>query len=94
MKTLADLVGEKITIQLHHTLLEEKHNVMTTRLLQVESGGIWVEGLGLAEFLQTRSEQPLSKTPAFFVPYAQIVWIMESADYPYLPDKSLGLNDF
>jgi hypothetical protein len=29
--------------------------------------------------------------PLFFVPFAQIGWIMEGADYPSLSEKRLGL---
>jgi hypothetical protein len=92
MKTLPDLIGADVLIHTVHPLLNEGHNVITTKLLAVESGGIWIEGQGLAKWLEGQINDSVPKMPIFFVPYAQIVWILEGADYPHLSEKALGLS--
>ncbi len=92
MPNLSDLKGQKILVNLLHRIIEQKQNMLVTQLVDVEPGGIWIEGTDVAEYLQTTLKQPLSQTPVFFVPFAQIAWISSSADYPYLSEKSLGLK--
>ena len=92
MPSLAALKDQKIVIQLVHPLLEAKNLIIATHLLEVEASGIWIEGKDVAEFMQKHLNTALPRTPIFFVPFAQIVWIYSSADHPYLSEKSLGLD--
>ncbi len=92
MKTLAEMIGEEFVLQTVHQLLNEEHPVIVTKLMAVDEGGIWVEGRGLAKFMAETFKQTVPKMPVFFVPYAQIVWILNNADYPHLYEKGLGLQ--
>jgi hypothetical protein len=93
MPNLSDLKGNKIVIKLLHPVIEQKHSVLVTQLVDIEPSGIWIEGTDAAEYLQAALKQPLSQTPIFFVPFAQVAWIASSVNYPYLSEKSLGLKN-
>jgi hypothetical protein len=90
MPNLADLKGEKILIHLLYPLLESKTNVLTIRLIDVESAGLWLEGSHFADYAEEKYKQPATKTPVFPVPFSQILWVLSSLDEPYLSEKSLG----
>lgn len=93
MPRLAELKGQNILIcLLHQHLIEETDRVIVTRLVELENSGIWIEGKAAAEYLHKTFKKPMPKTPVFFVPFAQISWILSTADYPYLSEKSLGLE--
>lgn len=93
MKKLEELVSEQIMLRLLHPILEIEHSVLWTKLVAVELSGVWIEGNAFAEAMQNKFKQPVAKTPLFFVPFAQIAWIFAVADYPYLSEKSLGLEN-
>jgi hypothetical protein len=92
MPNLAELKNKEVVIQLVRPLLEAKSSVVKTYILDIEASGIWIEGSDLAEYLQKHLNSPLQRTPVFFVPFSQIIWIYSSADHPYLSVKSLGLD--
>lgn len=93
MKRLEDLVGEEVVLYCRQDLIQENAGVLTTRLVAVEPNGIWIEGRAFAKYLEDRFKQLAPKMPIFFVPYAQVGWIIEGADYPYLSEKAFGISE-
>ena len=93
MTRLEQLKGQKILVQILHPIIEQKSPVIATLLVDLDPNGIWIEGKELAETLHTTYKKPMPKTPVFFVPFAQVGWIVCFADYPYLSEKSLGLKN-
>jgi hypothetical protein len=92
MPRLEELKGHPIVILLIHPLMEQKTQVISTKLVDVETSGVWLEGKDLADCLHEYSKQAIvPKMPLFCVPFAQIAWINGSADYPSLSEKRLGL---
>jgi hypothetical protein len=62
------------------------------KLLAVENGGIWVESQEATDhWLSEAGKQASPRTLAWFLPFAQISWIMGSSDYPALSEKAFGL---
>lgn len=80
MKTLSDMVGERIAVlipQLHPTIWK------FVRLHAVEPGGIWIESQEVTDALLSSFGATMSpKTLVFFFPYHQILSAMGSADIP------------
>jgi hypothetical protein len=92
MPTLEDLKGKEIIVCLVRRILEQGDQVLVTKLVSVESSGIWIEGRNLAKYLHDDLKHSiLPRMPLFFVPFAQVRWIFDSADYPSLSEKGLGL---
>jgi hypothetical protein len=92
MPVLRELKGQDIVLCLTNLLIEQKHRIILTKLVEVEDAGIWVEGRDLAEFLHNlKQEAIIPRMPLFFVPFAQIAWISGSADYPSLSESKFGL---
>ena len=92
MPSLAELKGQAILVYLTCPLIEQKERVLTTKLVELEPSGIWIEGKDLAEYLhKTYKQGIIPKMPLFFVPFAQIAWISGSANYPSLSEKHLGV---
>lgn len=92
MSRLEGMKGKDIVTAMIRPLVEQKNPVLVTKLVDIESGGIWVEGKDLAEFFHAEFKQSIiPRMPIFFVPFAQIAWVSGSADYPSLSEKGLGL---
>lgn len=92
MPSLEELKGTNIVILLIHPLMEQKTKVLYTKLVEIESHGIWLEGKDLADYVHEYAKQSvIPRMPLFFVPFAQIAWITGSADYPSLSEKRLGV---
>lgn len=90
MPALKDLVGQRIVAQVTG-LLNQDFPVMVLQLVDVEASGVWVENPKFTQSLLDRCKVQVSpKTPIFFVPFAQIVWILDAADYPGLSEKSFS----
>ena len=94
MPSLLSLVGKKVIVQLQHPLLAGKSNVLVSPLVGLEESGIWLEGSELAEWGQGKFNRPATKTPIFFVPFSQVIWILDSLDSPYLSEKGFGISEF
>jgi hypothetical protein len=92
MTRLEELKGRKIVVYLLQHIIDQTSPVISTLLVDLDANGIWIEGKELAETLHSTYKKPMPKTPVFFVPFAQIGWIVSFADYPYLSEKSLGLT--
>jgi hypothetical protein len=87
-----ELKGSNIVLYLLHGLVEQKHPVLVTKLVDVEQSGIWIEGKDLADYFHTEFKLSMvPKMPIFFVPFAQVAWISSSADYPSISEKALEL---
>ena len=92
MPTLHELKGTTVILRLMSPVIEQKHDVLTTRLVEIENHGIWIEGRDLANYFhESENVAMVPKMPLFFVPFAQIAWIHGSADYPSLSEKQLGI---
>lgn len=92
MPKLDDLKGSDVVMFLNQPLIEQEKPVICTRLVDVDDNGIWIEGRDLANFLHEEVQRGIiPKTPLFFVPFAQVGWILGSAGYPSLSEKALGL---
>ncbi len=92
MPILEELKGKEIVICLVHTILDQKHPVIVTKLVELETTGVWIEGRDLAKYFHEELKHSIvPKMPLFFVPFAQVRWIYDSADYPSLSEKGLGL---
>ena len=90
VKTLSEMVGE--TTLVRSVVLDQQHPVVA-KLIAVENGnGIWVECQEITE--HWLAEFKMSTTPrtlVWFVPFAQIAWILGAEDYPALSEKSFGV---
>jgi hypothetical protein len=72
--------------------MKQKKAVIVTRLVEVESAGIGLEGRDLAKTPDVQKKiSVIPKMPLFFVPSAQIAWIHGAADYPSLSEERLGV---
>ncbi len=92
MSMLEKLKDSEIVICLIHQVVEQKHPVMVTKLVEIENSGIWIEGRDLANFLhESKKLAVIPRMPLFFVPFTSIAWIAGSDDYPSLSEKHLGL---
>jgi hypothetical protein len=92
MPRLNDLKGQQIVICISGpALMEQRHPVLLTKLIEIEDGGVWIEGTDLADFIHEGQRQSvIPKMPIFFVPFSNIAWIHGSADYPSISEKLLG----
>jgi hypothetical protein len=89
-KKLAEYVGDMILIR--SIPIKEEHPVFV-KLIAVDDGGIWIESQDATEsFMRQVKRTSLPKTLVYFLPYAQIAWIMGTEDYPSMSEKSLGLS--
>lgn len=86
MKTLAEMVGQ--TVLMRSVVLDEADPVVV-KLHAVENGnGIWVESQRLTEFYTAELEEGAPpRTLVWFVPFAQIAWIMGTRDHESSPKK-------
>lgn len=85
MPSLVDLIGSSIIIR--SVPIDEQHPAMV-KLHAVESSGIWIESSKAIEsMLQTLNRTSAPKTLIFFLPFAQIAWIMSTLDVPYISDS-------
>jgi hypothetical protein len=88
-KKLADYVGD--TILIRSLPVNEDHPVMV-KLIAVEDGGIWIESQDVTEhWMRELKITSFPRTPVWFLPYAQIAWILGAEDYPSMSEKALGL---
>lgn len=89
MPTLEGLIGHSIVIR--SVPLHEEHPVKV-KLVGIENGGLWIESQDATNhWLAEMKQQATPKTLVWFLPYAQIAWIMGSGDYPALSEKAFGL---
>lgn len=89
MPKLIDYVGHTILIR---SIPVNEERPAVVKLIDVDSGGIWVESQDATEHWLTELKKTSSpKTLVWFLPYAQISWILGSEDYPALSEKALGL---
>jgi hypothetical protein len=87
MISLEGLIGKEIIafVPYFHKTTWQK---MT--LLNVENSGIWVDYRTMSDAILKQSGVTASpKTAVFFLPFHQIVHILESVDVPYLSDEAL-----
>ena len=92
MPRLDQLKGRKVTLCLTHLLVEQSDRILITTLVDVEAAGVWIESPEMNKAIHAIAKTAmLPKTPIFFVPFAQIAWILSSADYPSLSEEGLGL---
>jgi hypothetical protein len=88
-KKLTDYVGD--TILIRSIPINEEHPVFV-KLVAVDDGGIWIESQDATEhLLQQFKRTSAPKTAIWFLPFAQIAWILGTEDYPSMSEKSLGL---
>jgi hypothetical protein len=91
MPSLSELIGTSIIIR--SIPLHEEHPV-SVRLHAVETGGIWVESQNATDhWLHQMKVASTPKTFVFFLPFAQIAWIMSTVDSPALSEQAFGLHD-
>jgi hypothetical protein len=85
MPSLAELIGRNIVIR---SIPLDEHAPAIAKLHAVEDGGIWVESQkameGMLQYLE-RTSAP--RTLVYFLPFAQISWVMSSVDSPYISDS-------
>jgi hypothetical protein len=88
MLRLDDLIGKKILIAptTAFAAKDKPGTSYTVTLHGVETGGVWIESPLLERI--ARSLAPRQKKPVFFVPYAQIDFLI--AFSLELDEKSLG----
>jgi hypothetical protein len=87
-KKLVDYVGD--TILIRSLPINDDHAVVV-KLVAVDEAGIWVESRDATEhWMRELKITNLTKALAWFLPYAQIAWILGSEDYPSLSEKSIG----
>lgn len=89
MPSLQELIGHTVVIR---SVVLHEERPTTAKLLSLEQGGIWVESQEATEhWLREVKRQATPRTLVWFVPYAQVAWIMESADYPALSEERFGV---
>jgi len=87
--SLQEMVGQTAVIR---SIPINETRPALVKLLAIENGGIWVESQDATEhWLSEVGRQASSRTLAWFLPFAQIAWIMGSSDYPALSEKAFGL---
>ena len=79
MLRLDDLIGKKIMVCPVNKFREkdEPGHVYTVTLHGVEMGGIWIESRELSKV--AKGLAPLHQTPVFFLPFAQVVFLLASS---------------
>lgn len=86
---LHKLIGEALVAAI--PIIDEKGPSLVT-LLAVENGGIWIESQKTTNHWLSQIGLPdTRKAYIFFVPYHQISWILDRADYPGLSEQALGI---
>jgi hypothetical protein len=84
MLRLEDLIGKNVTLE----ILNSEHGAYEVTLHGVEVGGLWVENPQLEALLGHIGRQPgwyrytqtrPEKKPVFFIPYAQIAFLVASS---------------
>jgi hypothetical protein len=92
MSRLDQLKGKKVTLRLTHLLIEQSHPILITTLVDVDSAGIWIESPEMNKTVHAMTKNAmLPDTGIFFVPFAQVAWILSSAGYPSLSEEGLGV---
>lgn len=90
MPKLSDSIGHTILLR---SIPVDEQKPTVVKLIDVETGGIWIESQDLTDHWLGQVKVATSpKTLVWFVPYAKISWIMGSEDYPALSEKALGLE--
>ena len=70
----------------------QRGGIQEFKLHGVEMGGIWVESQAATEAISKTFGSTISpKTSVFFLPYAQVLFVLASLDVPALPEKGLGV---
>jgi hypothetical protein len=85
---LKHLIGQEVLaviLPIHQTELQE------VRLLGVELGGIWIESEVMTQSVLRNIGAATGKTPLFFVPYAQIKFLMGVSEKIALSESSFGV---
>ena len=66
--------------------------LQTVKLLGVESRGLWVENQEMTNAILQRFKSPASpRSVVFFLPFAEIAFVIAGADAPSLDEKAFGL---
>ena len=92
MTRLEQLKGKRVTLCLTHLLIEQSDSILVTTLVDVEAAGVWVESPEMTKTIHAVAKNAmLPNTPIFFVPFAQIAWILSAAGYPSLSEEGLGV---
>lgn len=90
MPKLADYVGQTIIIR---SIVIKEEAPAVVKLISLDEDGIWVESQDATEHYLAQFKLPSSpKTPVWFLPLAQIAWILGSEDYPALSEKAFDLK--
>jgi hypothetical protein len=90
MPKLADYVGQTILIR---SLVIKEDAPAVVKLVSLDEAGIWVESQDATEHYLAQFKYASSpKTPVWFLPFAQIFWILGSENYPAISEKALGLQ--
>jgi len=90
MKSLSELVGQEILIVIpfvHQT------NLQVVKLLSVEASGIWIQNEQITQGFLANLKLHAAKTPIFFVPFAQIRYVMDASEEIALSEKALGISN-
>jgi hypothetical protein len=83
------MVGERILVRSDVLHAEP---IMVVTLRGVEYGGIWIESQEMTnELLNRLGAQSAPRTPVFFLPFAQIHYMMAALDMPALGEKAFGV---
>jgi hypothetical protein len=85
--TLESLIGKEIVAFVpvfHQTKWQQ------LKLVNVEAAGLWVESKTVQEWaIEGTSRTATPKTAVFFLPFSQIVFVLESLDVPWLSERLL-----
>jgi hypothetical protein len=88
MKSLSQLIDREILILIpfiHDTDLQ------VVKLIAVESGGIWIQNEQMTQRLLANLKLHAGKTPIFFVPFSQVLFVMDASEEVSLSEKAFGL---
>ena len=89
MKLLKEMIGEEIVAMV--PMIDQK--IFQVLILHaVEDGGIGVESQALTNVMLDQLKQvSSSKTPLFFLPFHQILFLIQSTEKTSLSEKAFGV---
>jgi hypothetical protein len=83
--SLTDLIGKEIVALI--PFLDSKE-LQKVKLINVETSGLWVESKALQEWAVEGTHHAVTpKTAVVFLPFSQIVAVIDSLDVPWISDK-------
>lgn len=87
MISLKDLIGKEIVA---FVPIFDKTEWQKLKLVNVENSGIWVESNAIQEWAVKGSGHTATpKTAVFFLPFSQIVFVVDSLNMPWISDELL-----